>query len=77
RRKTINEITNKIKIGSIKKLSIAMGVAPKDVDRFQALKLLQGILNLTEAIIEQNEDKSALKNANELATFISPNPKLD
>lgn len=74
--KTINEITNKIKIGSLKKLSIAMGVAPKDVDRLQALKLLQGILNLTDAIIEQNEDKSALKHANELATFSSPNPKL-
>lgn len=74
--KTINEIINKIKIGSLKKLSIAMGVAPKDVERLQALKLLQGILNFTDVILEQNEEQSALKHANELATFSSLNLKL-
>lgn len=74
--KTINEIINKIKIGSLKKLSIAMGVKPKDVERMQALKLLQGILNFTDAILEQNEEKSALKHVNELTAFNSPNFKL-
>lgn len=74
--KTINEIINKIKIGSLKKLSIAMGVNPKDVEKFQALKLLQGILNFTDAILEQNEEQSALKHANELAKFNSLNLKL-
>lgn len=74
--KTINEIINKIKIGSLKKLSIAMGVNPKDVERLQALKLLQGILNFADAILEQNEEQSALKHANELTKFNSPNLKL-
>lgn len=74
--KTINEIINKIKIGTLKKLSIAMGVNAKDVERLQTLKLLQGILNFTDVIIEQNEEPSALKNANELTIFNSPNLKL-
>lgn len=74
--KTINEIINKIKIGSLKKLSIAMGVNSKDVDRLQALKLLQGILNFADAILEQNEEQSALRHANELTKFNSPNLKL-
>lgn len=74
--KTINEIINKIKIGSLKKLSIAMGVNAKDVERLQTLKLLQGILNFTDIVIEQSEEPSALKHANELAIFNSPNNKL-
>ncbi|EPB7297297.1 TPA: hypothetical protein ACGBQ2_004962 [Yersinia enterocolitica] len=74
--KTINEIINKIRMGSLKKLNIAMGVNTKDVEKLQTLKLLQGILNLTEAILEQNEEQSALKHANELANFNSSNLKL-
>ncbi|MBH3270017.1 hypothetical protein I5N37_01415 [Serratia marcescens] len=74
--KTINEIINKIRIGSLKKLSIAMGVNAKDVERLQTLRLLQGILNLTESIIEQNEEPSALKHANEFTNFNSRNLKL-
>lgn len=74
--KTINEIINKIKIGSLKKLSIAMGANPKDIEKLQTLKLLQGILNYTDTILEQNEEQSALKHANELANFNSANLKL-
>ena len=74
--KTINEIINKIKTGSLKKLSIAMGVKAKDIERLQTLKLLQGILNLTRIINEQNEEQSALKHANELADYNSTNHTL-
>lgn len=74
--KTINEIINKIKTGSLKKLIIAMGVDVKVVDKLQTLRLLQAILNLTEAIVEQNEDKSALKHANEIAKFNQLNSNL-
>ena len=74
--KTINEIINKIKIGSLKKLSIAMGVNAKDVEKLQTLKLLQGILNFTDVILEQNEEPSALKHAKDLTKFNSSNLKL-
>ncbi|KMK85830.1 hypothetical protein [Pectobacterium brasiliense] len=74
--KTINEIINKIRAGSLKKLIIAMGVNAKDVERLQPLKLLQSILNLTEGIIEQNEEPSALKHANEFTNFNSTNLNL-
>lgn len=74
--KTINEIINKIKTGSLKKLSIAMGVKAKDIERLQTLKLLQGILNLTRIINEQNEEQSALRHANELANYNSSNHTL-
>ena len=53
-----------------------MGVNAKDVEKLQTLKLLQGILNFTDVIIEQNEEPSALKHANELIMFNSPNVKL-
>lgn len=74
--KTINEIVNKIKVGSLKKLSIAMGVNAKDVEKLQTLRLLQGILNLTEFILVQNEEPSALKYANQFTDFNLRNIKL-
>ncbi|MBA8065328.1 hypothetical protein HV077_23765 [Citrobacter freundii] len=49
---------------------------PKDIERLQTLKLLQGILNLTRIINEQNEEQSALKHANELADYNSTNHTL-
>jgi hypothetical protein len=42
----------------------------------QTLKLLQGILNLTGFINEQNEEQSALRHANELANYNSSNHTL-
>lgn len=74
--KTINEILNKIKSGSLKKLLIAMGVNKSDIEKFQTLKLLQSLLNLIEPIIEQNEDSSVLKNATEFADFKTQNKKV-
>lgn len=74
--KTINEIINKIKVGSLRKLVIAMGVPKKEVEKFQALKLLQAILNLCGAIVEQNEDPSALNHAADFADFKAVNANL-
>lgn len=74
--KTINEILNKIKSGSLKKLLIAMGVNKSDIEKFQTLKLLQSLLNLIEPIIEQNEDSSVLKHATEFADFKTQNKKV-
>ncbi|ENY6496653.1 hypothetical protein P3384_12890 [Vibrio parahaemolyticus] len=61
--KTINEIINKIKVGTLRKILKAMGVNAKDVSNLKTLKLLQGVLNLVEALNAQNEDADMLSEA--------------
>ncbi|WP_028112428.1 hypothetical protein [Ferrimonas kyonanensis] len=74
--KTINEILNKIKVGNLKKLLVAMGIAKKEINNFQALKLLQGILNFSEALLEYGEDASAFSYASNFSDLNTRNEKL-
>ncbi|EMH1274894.1 hypothetical protein VIW49_04695 [Enterobacter bugandensis] len=74
--KTLNEIINKIKPGSLRKLLVAMGVKKHDIEKTQTLKLLQALLNFSESIIEQNEEPFALKHAIEFSDYKKPNPNL-
>lgn len=74
--KTINEIINKIKVGSLKQIVSAMGVANKDIKDYKALRLLQAIMNLNQVIVEQNEGCEALVHAADLIDFNERNDKL-
>lgn len=74
--KTINEIVNKIKVGTLRKLLVAMGVPKQEISSYQAFRLLQAILNLCQPIVDQNEDTSALCHANNFSDFKLQNEKL-
>lgn len=61
--KTLNEIINKLKIGSLRKVLYALGADNKDAGNFQCLKVLQSLLNILEHLNENLEGSSALPNS--------------
>lgn len=59
--KTLNEIINLIKPGTLKKLLKALGIPSNKVSNLKTLKLLQALLNITQIANDQNEDCESLK----------------
>lgn len=74
--KTLNEIVNRIKLGTLKKVLIGLGVENIKIKELKILKLLQALLNITQYLNEQHESIQTLPKLDECVNIKTENSSL-